>query len=97
MRTIAWISVGAITIATVLYSAGCRPPTMASDLTTPDVPSNPVDPTPPESKDFTAFVKSLLNQTSDTTEPVSIDNIQFTFTEDPTAFDDVLRRDSTTP
>ena len=41
--------------------------------------------------DFTAFVKQLLANTSDHTDPEEINEIQFQFNEDENAFDDVLQ------
>ncbi|MEP0848721.1 MAG: hypothetical protein HRF50_18090 [Phycisphaerae bacterium] len=40
--------------------------------------------------DFADFVKSQIAQTSDATDPVSIDGLEFEFNEDSAAFDDVL-------
>lgn len=42
--------------------------------------------------DFTAFVKDLFDQTSDTTDPVDTNGVVFENTDDqdPTAFDDLL-------
>ncbi|MEO6065890.1 MAG: hypothetical protein ABIP49_08960 [Lysobacterales bacterium] len=39
---------------------------------------------------FTAFVLGLIAQTSDTATPVDINAIEFTFSEDPNAFNGVL-------
>lgn len=50
-------------------------------------------PPPDDGKtDFTAFVKNQLAATSETTEPVAINDIDFEFTDNqnPNAYDDVL-------
>ncbi|MDJ0975792.1 MAG: hypothetical protein QNJ98_15125 [Planctomycetota bacterium] len=54
--------------------------------------TGPIDP-PGGATDFTAFVKSLFDQTDDTSDPVEINDVTFTGTdnEDATAFDDVLQ------
>ncbi len=39
---------------------------------------------------FTAFVKDLLSATAEDTEPVEINDLEFSFDEDPGAFDGVL-------
>jgi hypothetical protein len=39
---------------------------------------------------FTPFVKAQLTQTSDATEPASVNEQEWTFDEDETAYDDVL-------
>lgn len=46
---------------------------------------NPALPT-----DFADFVKSQIAQTSDSTEPVSLDGIEFNFDEESSAFDELL-------
>jgi len=38
------------------------------------------------------FVRKLISQTSDRTEPVSIDDKAFTFSEDPHAYDDLFQK-----
>jgi hypothetical protein len=40
---------------------------------------------------FVPFIKTQLTQTSDTAEPVDINDRQFDFDESETAFDDVLQ------
>ena len=40
---------------------------------------------------FVPFIKTQLTQTSDTAEPVDINDRQFEFDETETAFDDVLQ------
>ena len=40
---------------------------------------------------FAPFVKTQLTQTSDTAEPIDINDRQFGFDEDETAYDDVLQ------
>jgi hypothetical protein len=52
------------------------------------------DPTPPSgatSTAFVAFIKAQFEQTSDTAEPVDVNDKQFEFDESETAFDDVLQ------
>ena len=39
---------------------------------------------------FDTFVKQLIDQTADDTDPVSLDGRTFTFNEDPTAFDSLF-------
>jgi len=46
---------------------------------------------PVQKTDFTAFVKQLLANTSDTTEPAEINDLDFQFNEDEADFDDVLQ------
>lgn len=36
---------------------------------------------------FTSYVKSIASTQSDTAEPVDVNGTQFTFSEDPAAFD----------
>jgi hypothetical protein len=36
---------------------------------------------------FNQFVRQLVNQTSETSEPVSLDGREFSFNENPNAFD----------
>jgi hypothetical protein len=50
----------------------------------------PQQPAPPTPTVFGAFVKTQLSQTSDSSEPVDVNEVQFQFDEDETAFDDVL-------
>ncbi len=40
--------------------------------------------------DFHAFVESLLEETADDTEPVEINGVPFSFSEDETVFSDVV-------
>lgn len=51
-------------------------------------PDNPPGAT---STAFGPFIKTQLTQTSDTAEPVDINDRQFEFDENETAFDDVLQ------
>lgn len=55
----------------------------------PPVP--PATPPPaPTTTAFAAFVLGLIAQTSDTASPVDINGTEFTFSEDPNAFNAVL-------
>lgn len=50
---------------------------------------------PMDRADFTEFVSDLvLNQTSDTAEPTNIDELEFEFDEDESAFDELLQSTS---
>jgi hypothetical protein len=40
---------------------------------------------------FAPFIKTQLTQTSDTAEPTDVNDRQFAFDEDETAYDDVLQ------
>jgi hypothetical protein len=40
---------------------------------------------------FVPFIKTQLTQTSDTAEPTDVNDPQFAFDEDETAYDDVLQ------
>ena len=40
--------------------------------------------------DFTSFVKALVENTADDTEPEDINRLKFRFTEDEAAFDDLF-------
>lgn len=40
---------------------------------------------------FVPFIKAQLTQTSDTAEPIDVNDRQFEFDENETAFDDVLQ------
>lgn len=56
--------------------------------------NNPPPPAPPPGPTGTAFgpfIKSQLAQTSDTSEPTEVNDQQFEFDENETAFDDVLQ------
>lgn len=41
----------------------------------------------PAPTNFTSFVQGIVSSTSETAEPVSIDGREFSFSEDPAAFD----------
>ena len=56
----------------------------------PPPPAN--NPPPPTGTAFTSFVKTQLVQTSDTSEPVDVNDQQFDFDENETSFDDVLQQ-----
>jgi hypothetical protein len=71
-------------LATVLL-AGCGGGYKSGGNTPP-----PQQPAPPTPTVFGAFVKTQLTQTSDTGEPVEVNDVEFQFDEDETAFDDVL-------
>ncbi|MEW6775166.1 MAG: hypothetical protein AB1405_02655 [Bdellovibrionota bacterium] len=43
-----------------------------------------------DSVDFHSFVEGLLEETADDTEPVEVNGISFTFSEDETVFSDVV-------
>jgi hypothetical protein len=53
-------------------------------VTTPPAPA-------PTGTAFTAFVKTQLAQTSNTSEPTDVNDRQFEFEDNETAFDDVLQ------
>jgi hypothetical protein len=55
--------------------------------------NNPPPPPPPEPTGtaFTPFIKAQLMQTSDTSEPTDVNDRQFEFDDNETAFDDVLQ------
>ena len=52
----------------------------------------PPPPPPPATTSFTDFVHAQLTATSDTSDPVDVNGIDFTFPDDdnPNAFNDVL-------
>ncbi len=54
------------------------------------IPTPPSVMGPSELTNFTSFVRQLVMSTSDTTEPVGINSIGFSFTEDATAFNDLF-------
>lgn len=78
-----------IAVLLVLGLAGCfdDDDPFYGDTTPP-----PEDTPPPEEAktEFSVFVKDLLASTSETTEPVPINDMEFEFTDDPTVYDDVL-------
>jgi hypothetical protein len=49
-------------------------------------------PVPPQATDFTGFVKDQFAATADDSDPVEVDEVDFTFDDqdDPAAFDDLL-------
>ncbi|HEY0680739.1 MAG TPA: hypothetical protein VGD45_00265 [Steroidobacter sp.] len=53
--------------------------------------NNPPPAPGPTGTAFTAFIKAQLTQTSDTAEPIDVNDRQFEFDENETAFDDVLQ------
>ena len=55
-------------------------------------PNNPPPPPPPTGTAFTSFIKTQLSQTSDTAEPVEVNDSQFDFDENETSYDDVLQQ-----
>lgn len=52
----------------------------------------PPTPPPPTGTAFTSFIKTQLSQTSDTAEPVDVNDRQFDFDEIETSYDDVLQQ-----
>jgi hypothetical protein len=44
----------------------------------------------PAATDFAAFVRDLVDSTSESAEPVPLNGRSFAFSEDPTAFDGLL-------
>jgi hypothetical protein len=71
-------------VLTALFVAGCG----GSDYDGGGRSNNPPGAT---STAFGPFIKAQLTQTSDTAEPIDINDRQFEFDEDETAFDDVLQ------
>lgn len=53
--------------------------------------NNPTPPSGATSTAFVPFIKAQFAQTSDTAEPVDINDKQFEFDENETSFDDVLQ------
>ena len=51
----------------------------------------PAPPPGPTGTAFAPFIKSQLAQTSDTSEPTDVNDQQFEFDDNETAFDDVLQ------
>lgn len=53
----------------------------------------PPPPPPPAATEFTGFVKAQFAATSDTTDPVEVDDEDFAFSDndDPAAYDDLLQ------
>ena len=51
----------------------------------------PTPPPAPTGTAFAAFIKDQFAQTSDTSEPIDVNDRQFEFDENETAFDDVLQ------
>lgn len=47
---------------------------------------------PPDGASFTSFVKDQIAKTSDTSEPIEVNDRQFQFDDNETAFDDVLQQ-----
>lgn len=74
-----------ITMSAVMLLAACSD----SDPTVVVVP--PPEP-PPSALDYTTFVKSQIADTSDTREPVEINDLEFDFgdLENPAAYDDLF-------
>lgn len=44
-----------------------------------------------DESDFDNFVHGVVAQTSETSEPVDINGLEFDFSEDPAAFDDLFQ------
>ena len=59
---------------------------------TTQVPPPPPPPPPPATTSFTSFVGTVLASTSDTTEPVDVNGVNFTFpdNDNPAAFNNVV-------
>ena len=51
----------------------------------------PAAPPGPTGTAFAPFIKAQLTQTSDTAEPTEVNDLQFDFDDNETAFDDVLQ------
>lgn len=52
----------------------------------------PPPPPPPAATVFTSFVQDQFAATSDSTDPVDVDEVEFDFAnEDPTAYDNLLQ------
>lgn len=67
--------------------------TVAATLTLGLITGCPPQPAPPPSgkTDFDAFVKKLIDETAENTQPTPIENLDFTFDDDPAAFDDLFK------
>lgn len=57
------------------------------------VAPQPQPPQPPQPQSYTLFVKDQFANTSDNTDPVEINDIEFNFdnSDNPRAYDDLLR------
>ncbi|MEP7098329.1 MAG: hypothetical protein ABI748_11750 [Dokdonella sp.] len=79
---------GILGLASAFALAGCGGSNSNSSNTPPPPPPPPP---PPATTSLTDFVHSQLAATSDTTQPVDINGITFTFPDDsnPAAFNDV--------
>lgn len=86
MRRFVFMAAG-FALAVVL--AGCG--SSGSDPVAVEPPA-PAPPPPPPPIDFTTFVKDRFAETSDTTDPVNVDDEDFAFADNdnPDAFDDLL-------
>ncbi len=85
-RTLVFIIIGMVSAFAL---AGCGGSNSNSSNTPPPPPPPPP---PPATTSLTDFVHSQLAATSDTTQPVDINGITFTFPDDnnPAAFNDVV-------
>jgi ABC-type glycerol-3-phosphate transport system substrate-binding protein len=79
----------ALTAAAALALAGCG----GGSNSPPDDDDNEPPPPPPvTTTDFPDFLRDILAQTSDTTDPVDVNDEDFRFpnNDDPDLFDDVV-------
>ncbi len=78
-------------LATALALQACS---SSDNNSTPPVvpPAQPpaTQPPAPVQTAFAAFVLGLIGQNSETASPVDINNLEFTFSEDPNAFNGVV-------
>ncbi len=87
MKIVALLTLGALGLAACGSSN--------TDSLSPPEPVEPPaqPPQPPQPQSYTLFVKEQFANTSDNTDPVEINDIEFNFdnAENPRAFDDLLR------
>jgi hypothetical protein len=100
-------ALGGVVLAMALAVAGCgssgngeiiipeTPTPTATPTPTPKATGTPTPtatPTPVTTTDFVGFVHTLFAETSDTTQPVDINDLNFSHLDaGPNAFDDLLK------
>ena len=75
------------TLLAFVLVAGCS----SDGNDTPIVMPPPPPPPPPAPTSFNQFVVDQFAATADNTDPVAVDDEDFAFDEDPSAFDSVLQ------
>lgn len=82
------LAVAALMLATTVAIQGCD--SSYNDAPPAEPPTAPPPPPPPVA--FSQFVKDQFANTADDTDPVDVDAMEFSFTDqdNPDAFDDLL-------